>query len=190
MSRGWVINGSMDMLAWLSHRLEMPYRYGPTAGPMWGNGLLARFPITDSQQVDLPPRDLRLTRCFLWAQLQLSRGGTLGVINTHYHNPQDGGQARLDQSRAILDFWDGAPRTVLMGDLNARPHEDEIVMLGARFSDVLEKLDGKERYTSPSSNPRKQIDYILVTPDLTVIDVEVPRSTASDHLPVTVTLSP
>ena len=33
VSRGWAINGSMDMLEWLSQRLQMPYIYGPTTGP-------------------------------------------------------------------------------------------------------------------------------------------------------------
>lgn len=37
VSRGWVINGSFDLLSWLAHRLDMVYVYGPTSGPLWGN---------------------------------------------------------------------------------------------------------------------------------------------------------
>jgi len=37
VSRGWVINGSFDLLSWLAHRLDMVYVYGLTSGPLWGN---------------------------------------------------------------------------------------------------------------------------------------------------------
>ncbi len=34
VSRGWVVNGSVDMLAWLSQRLDMDYVWGPAAAPL------------------------------------------------------------------------------------------------------------------------------------------------------------
>jgi hypothetical protein len=39
VSRGWVINGSVDMVQWLSQRLDMAYVFGPTEGALWGNAI-------------------------------------------------------------------------------------------------------------------------------------------------------
>ncbi|HID86256.1 MAG TPA: hypothetical protein EYP55_02630, partial [Anaerolineae bacterium] len=47
VSRGWVINGSLDMLTWLSRRLKMPHVSGPTADPLWGNAILSRYPLRE-----------------------------------------------------------------------------------------------------------------------------------------------
>ena len=38
--------------------------------------------------------------------------------------------------------------------------------------------------TFRSTDPRQRIDCIWVSPDLTVVEVSVPATTASDHLPV------
>ena len=39
VSRGWVLDGSVDMLTWLSQRLNLPYVWAPTADPLWGNAI-------------------------------------------------------------------------------------------------------------------------------------------------------
>ena len=189
VSRGWAINGSVDMLAWLSYRLQMPYLYGPTAGPLWGNALLTRYPVQEFQEVDLPPTDLRLPRGFLWARLDLGQGGELEVINTHYHHKQEDGDIRLGQSEALLAFSGTTERTVVMGDLNARPHEPEIKMLLENgLADVLDEV--VPGYTSSSDNPVKRIDYILVGQGLVASDPKIPTSIASDHLPIVATVTP
>ena len=197
VSRGWVVNGSMDVLGWLSHRLQMPYLYGPTAGHLWGNAILTRYPIIESQEVELPPRNLALKRGFIWARLDVGGGQELQVITTHYHSGpggQEGSDTRVEHSRKILEFIAdpsraGSSRTVLMGDLNARPEELEIEILReAGLVDVLGEID--RPYTFPSHDPERQIDYILVMPGLTARNPTVPKSTASDHLPVVAVLGP
>ena len=166
----------------------MPYIYGPTAGPLWGNAILTRYPILEFREVDLPPRDLQLLRGFLWARLDLGGGQELQVINTHYHHREEEGEIRVRQSQALIEFMGGVGRTVVMGDLNARPSELEIVML--RDAGLVDALAGVvPGYTSPSDDPEKRIDYILVSPEFTVTDVVIPNSTASDHRPVVATVS-
>ncbi len=55
VSRGWYLNGSTDMLAWLQRRLRMPYaRFAGAADAIWGNAILSRYPIADSGSVRLP----------------------------------------------------------------------------------------------------------------------------------------
>ena len=187
VSRGWAINGSMDMLEWLSHRLQMPYVYGPAAGPMWGNAILTRYPIIEWTNVELPPRDLQLPRQFVWARLDLGDGQELNLMVTHLHNREDEGYIREEQAQAILDFWSGAERTIVMGDLNAEPHHRAIQLLQqAGFVDALGNV--APGYTARSNDLEKRIDYILATPDLLLADPFVPATRASDHLPVLVTL--
>jgi len=189
VSRGWVIDGSLDMLTWLSQRLDMPYISGPTADPLWGNAILSRFPIVEYQAHDLPPRDLLILRGFLGARIDVGQGERLDVIATHYHHPEAGSAVRVEQSKVILDFWAGRPHTALMGDLNGRPGDPEIEMLRqAGLSDVLDLAGISPGYTNPSEQPHQRIDYIRITPDLTASDVAITAGTASDHLGVVATI--
>lgn len=185
VSRGWVISGRLDMLTWLSQRLHLPYVFGPTADPYWGNAILSRYPIVEYAEHDLPPRDLPVLRGFVVAQIDLGNGDRLQVIATHYHHVEGETDVRQLQSEAILEFWDGAGRTVLLGDLNAQPHDPEIEILRqAGLVDALAGIEPPPAYTHPSINPSVRIDYIWVSPDLKVNDAWVPLSNASDHLPV------
>ena len=179
------------MLAWLSQRLELPYVYGPTAGPLWGNAILTRYPILEWGAVDLPPRDLLILRGFLWARLAVGDGEELLVINTHYHHPEEDTAIRVRQTEVILDFWDGKDRTVILGDLNTRLGEEPLETLSqAGLADAIDLAGVEPGFTTPPEEPRHRIDYIWVSRDLSVRDVVIPRSLASDHLPVVATIVP
>jgi endonuclease/exonuclease/phosphatase family metal-dependent hydrolase len=191
VSRGWVINGSLDMLTWLSQRLELPYVYGPTAGPLWGNAILTRYPILEWGEVDLPPRDLLILRGFLWARLAVGDDEELLVINTHYHHPEEDTAIRVRQTEVILDFWDGKNRTVILGDLNTRLGEEPLETLSkAGLADAIDLAGVEPGFTTPPEKPQHRIDYIWVSMDLSVRDAVIPQSLASDHLPVVATIAP
>jgi endonuclease/exonuclease/phosphatase family metal-dependent hydrolase len=190
VSRGWVINGSVDMLTWLSQRLDMPYVYGPTADLLWGNAILSRYPILESEAVDLPPATLLLRRGFIRARIDLGNGQHLDVINTHFHHVGGAGDIRLGQAQSILDFWRGQEKTVIMGDLNAVPGDSEIELLRqARLADALDLAAVTPGFTYPAADPSLRIDFIWVSPDLSVADVTIPSSTASDHLSIVATVN-
>jgi len=185
VSRGWVINGRLDMLSWLSERLDMPYVFGPTADPFWGNAILSRYPIVEHAHYDLPPRDLPVLRGFTVVLVDLGNGDRLQVIATHFHHVEGDTGIRLLQSRAIVNFWGGDGRTVLVGDLNAHPHAPEIEILRqAGLVDVVARIEPPPVYTWPSVNAHRRLDYIWVSQDLKVTGIRVPLSNASDHLPV------
>lgn len=191
VSRGWLVNGSLDMATWLSQRLEMPYMYGPTVESQWGNALLTRYPVLDWGTVDLPPRDLLLTRGFTWARLDVGEGNEILVINTHYHHPREDTPIRVQQSQVVLDFWAGRERTVFLGDLNTRPGEGPVRMLAdAGLADALDLAGVEPGYTTPPADPQQRIDYIWASGDLAVPEADVPRSLASDHLPVVAVVEP
>jgi endonuclease/exonuclease/phosphatase family metal-dependent hydrolase len=187
VSRGWAVNGSLDMLAWLSRRLEMPYIFAATADPVWGNALLSRYPIIESERVKLPTDDLPLKRGFIWASIDTGQQ-PLNVIATHLHHPLDGSPIRVMQVTAILDYWAGNGRTLLMGDLNAEPGTPEMEMLRqAGFTDAAAMTAGPT-YTYPATGPNEHIDYIWLFADLTASDFVIPPEPASDHLGIAVTI--
>jgi len=126
--------------------------------------------------------------------------GELTVINTHLQNnsrddlADEVAEAELfpvheAQLTVIRDAWGGRPRTVLLGDMNARPHWAQIeLVLDAGFSDAWEAGDGPG-YTTESNGVPYRIDWIFHTPDLVSVQAVVVQTGASlDHLPVVAVL--
>ena len=191
VSRGWLINGSVDTLEWLSQRLEMPYIWGPAADSAWGNAVLSRYPVLGVEHHDMPNNDdIIMNRGFLWVELDTSLGKRLRVIATHFHSGEEDSDLRLPQTFAILKRWQNEERTVLIGDFNGRPDSPEVqAILQAGFKDALAEAGGAEPgYTYASDELVERIDYIFVTPDLSAQDFSVRVTQASDHLPVAVTV--
>jgi endonuclease/exonuclease/phosphatase family metal-dependent hydrolase len=191
VSRGWVINGSLDMLAWLSQRLEMPYVAGPTEEALWGNALLSRYPLLNASNVPLQPDHLLLRRGYQTAETDVGAERLL-VINTHLHHIDAGSAVRQEQVEQILAGWQARSHTLIAGDFNATPEAPEMVMMvEAGLVDAALLFGPVPPYTYSAVNPERRIDYIWITADLDLVDFAVPQTTASDHLPlvVTVTLS-
>ncbi len=188
ISRGWLTWGGLDMLEWLSQRLDLPYIWQATADSQWGIAIFSRYPILNVENYDLPPEDIQLLRGFVVAQIDVD-GKIVNIINTHYSEKDDQDEIRTVQSSAILSTWNHATATVLMGDLNSLPDSDAVrLILEAGFTDISREIGKKPTFTYYSAKPDHQIDYIFVTPDLSYSDFEIPRTTASDHLPVETTV--
>jgi endonuclease/exonuclease/phosphatase family metal-dependent hydrolase len=189
VERGWYIDSSLDLAMWLSRRLQMPFVYGPTADRVWGNAILSRYPIKGWGNEPLPPRDLTLKRGFLWARIDLGGGEELLFIATHWHDPEGGTAIRQQQAPEIVKFWNQRPHTMVVGDLNAMPDAKEIAILrDAGLRDAFAAIGTGNGFSWPSHKPNQRIDYIWFSPDLTVHDLVMPQSTASDHLGVAVTV--
>jgi endonuclease/exonuclease/phosphatase family metal-dependent hydrolase len=190
VERGWYIDSSVDLLMWLSRRLNMPYVYGPTADRVWGNAILSRYPVKQWSNETLPPRDLLLKRGFLWARIDLGNGDELLFVDTHYYHIDDGTAIRQQQSPVIAKFWNQQPRTIIVGDMNAEWDSKEIGMLrDVGLKDALNENGKPTEKTWPSDAPKQRLDYIWFSPDLKATDVLVPQSTASDHFGIAVTIS-
>jgi len=188
ISRGWLVWGGMDMLTWLSHRLDMPYVWAPTADAQWGIAIFSRYPIVSSEYFELPPDDVLLLRGFIVTKIDVG-GQILTVIDTHFSEKEGQDEIRAAQSSAILDTWSGEPFTILMGDLNSVPDSLAVTMLlDAGLVDISREIGEQPTYTSTSVDPHQQIDYIFVTPDLGYSDFVILQTTASDHLPLITTI--
>jgi endonuclease/exonuclease/phosphatase family metal-dependent hydrolase len=195
VSRGWYLNGSTDMLAWLQRRLRMPYaRFAGAADPIWGNAILSRYPIADAGSARLPRQGVPMARNYLWAELDLG-GGRLRLVVTHLHHVErpEGTRVRLAQIPVLLEGVVGRPATVLLGDFNAEPGSPEIALLRqAGLTDAFQAAGGSpdDELTYSSDRPAQRIDYIWLSGDLRASDFDATTSTASDHRGVMATVAP
>lgn len=182
IERGWLLEGSTDILALLSHRLNMPYTVmGTPTDPIAGNAILSHYPILATAQGKLPRLDTLVDRGYIWAQIDLGGDETLRVFVTHLHHESEGSNVRMAQMSALLQAWKMHPQTVLAGDLNARMGSPEIQMvLDAGFVDS---------WMEAGKGDRPPIDWIFHTPDLIALDIEKIESPASDHPAVVATIA-
>jgi endonuclease/exonuclease/phosphatase family metal-dependent hydrolase len=185
VSRGWLIDGSTDLPFWLSRRLGMHVLFAGTTGPMWGNAVLTRYPILEHGSGTLPLANTLLQRGYLWARIEAGGPRPILLIDTHLHHIESEHEPRLAQVPVLLDFWNGTPSTVLVGDLNSTPDFPEMKLIAdAGFVDSWAEVGEGDGYTFSSDAPYERIDWIWHTPDLTAMDIEVLSTTASDHLPL------
>ncbi|HEY8551190.1 MAG TPA: endonuclease/exonuclease/phosphatase family protein [Vicinamibacterales bacterium] len=205
VDRFWARSGSVDEPALIAAGLGMPhYCYAPNLdhGPdnhanvphQYGTVIVSRFPILECRNQLLPRAGNTEQRGLTLARINV-RGVPLQFYNTHLHTAA---ADRLLQTAAIAETIDNAPAgsKVLMGDFNAGPTTAEMVPIFARFVDAwtaagVPTPENPEGLTSPSlleGPPRNRIDYVLVSPQVTVSQVYVPIDAqtrlAADHYPV------
>ncbi|MEU4471194.1 endonuclease/exonuclease/phosphatase family protein [Micromonospora sp. NPDC023888] len=189
VDRAWLLNGGHDTLDLLAGRLGMPYVFGPAADPVWGDAVLSRWPVTDPRTVALPAVGAPTGAQALAVTLDLGDGVRTAVVSTHLQPPP--GRGPVVQARAVADFATGyaAGRPlVVAGDLNTEPGDEAFGQFtAAGLVDAL--ATARPLATSPADDPREQIDHVFVSPGLTATNPVAPRGTASDHLPVAVTLT-
>jgi len=189
VSRGRLIDGATDLPAYLSHRLGLPFVFHGTTDPGWGNAILSRYPIVASGWGRLPLAGTLLERGYLWAEVEVGDPEPLLVIATHLHHIESEHGPRLAQVPVLLEFWDGRPHTLLMGDLNSGPDFPEMSLIAeAGMVDSWAEAGQGEGFTWPARDPFERIDWIWHSPDLAAREIQVVQSTASDHLGVLATI--
>lgn len=192
VSRGWVVNGSVDMAVWLSWRLGMPVTFSSTSGLDWGHALLSSYPVIRHDEFALPPPGLPLTRGFAYHEIDVGDDSPLLVINTHLHHLRADHPIREQQIATILHFLEGSPlrRLILTGDLNAKPDEPTLLRLYATgLRDLLDEAGMDPGYTFPADSPAQRIDYILASPDVGLSELSIPPDVLSDHLGIRATIT-
>ena len=191
VSRGWVVNGSVDMAAWLSWRLRMPTTFSSTSGLDWGHALLTRYPVIRHDEFALPPPGLPLTRGFAYHEIDVGEGRPLLLINTHLHHLRSDTGIREQQVASILHFLEGnsIERLLLTGDLNAQPMDTVLLTLqAAGLRDLIDEAGLRPGYTFPSDDPTQRIDYILASQDIGLRALEIAPEVISDHLGIGATI--
>lgn len=164
----------LDQPRRLAARTRLHVRFGASFGLRalgFGNALLSRWKPASTRRLWLPgrgePRTLLHARIpelghFLTTHLSLSR------------------RDRLRQCRFLARYRRQlAGPVILAGDFNAEPASEELApLLEAGLASAGPAL------TFPASEPRIQIDYVLVSPHWRVEACAAVRRSASDHLPL------
>jgi endonuclease/exonuclease/phosphatase family metal-dependent hydrolase len=188
VSRGWLIAGSLDTAEWLSRRLQTPYVYAPGHDYQFGNIILSRYPISDWSFARLPLLGVPLGRGLIRAEIDLGAGRSMTLMNTHL-SAYAATESRIPQVEGVLESWNQAPRSVIVGDMNARPGEADIELyLQAGLTSAQDAAGDPGLMTYSSKNPVERIDWVFGTSDVAFSDFEIPSTTASDHLPLAVTV--
>ncbi|HSW42479.1 MAG TPA: endonuclease/exonuclease/phosphatase family protein, partial [Patescibacteria group bacterium] len=189
VGRGWNVNSGVDLMAWLRWRLPQYHAvYGPMNGDLWGNAILSKYPIAAWGWVHYPIRLSPFERGLTWAEIPTVRGNVL-VVTTHFSAHPGHEPDRLGQAGDLLAFWDERPRSIIVGDINARPYEDPVRrLIDAGLVDVPAAHGLGETFTARSHRLSERIDYIFTSPDIGSISAVVPHTLASDHLPVVATV--
>ena len=168
-------------------------RFGPTQhfeGGLFGNAVLTGLPILDVEIHPLPyteatPQLQTYPRGAIAVTVTAPDGKPLRFISTHFqHNvPED----RVAQAKATNELFAAQGdrlRTILAGDMNAKPDDEPIRVLLERW-----KQAGDEGLapTVPVVNPTSRIDYVFYrsAAEFRLREARViPEQMASDHRPV------
>ncbi len=185
VARGWPIFGQYDLLARLSQRLGMAYRYEPAADAQFGNAVFSRLPMSPADAGPLPRVDGKQARSYLAVRVQTSAGPLL-VVDAHLESDS---AAQIDALLAVLH---GASSAVVGGDMNMQTTDTADVhrFVAAGLVDAEGATGDACRTTSaaPTSTCDRP-DWIWVSQDLTVTAFGTGRPSSSDHLPVVVSVT-
>ena len=149
-------------------------------GP-YGNGILSKIPFKSVETIIIPdPNPKRVeggyyeTRCLLKAELE---NGLL-VLVTHF------GLCIDEQENAVKTILEHirSEKCILMGDFNIEPDNPLLEPIKAKMNDTSSGFC-ENKLSFPSDNPRIKIDYIFVSPDIEIVNADIPEIIASDHRP-------
>jgi endonuclease/exonuclease/phosphatase family metal-dependent hydrolase len=181
----------------IARELQLNYIYFPAAieptyGKNFGNAVLSRWPIVDSQKLILPHRSLsnRMNRIATRATIQV-HGADILVYSIHTESIFTLPHFRKDQYTTILNDLDPEAKLVIIGgDFNsfteAEVQEIEKVYEQSGFVRASEGSgDTIVKYGIGVSS-----DHIFTKGFVVEETGKLPEATASDHLPIWVTLKP
>ncbi len=144
------------------------------------NGLLSRLRpnrVLEYRLPGLPGRGAVI------AELPTSDGKILAICIVHLAL---GRRARRHQLRYIEQLTAAYPYLILMGDFNCDSKSPILRALVRKTQ--LQGLDGELR-TFPSWRPKRNLDHILLSSNLRILDHRVIDYPLSDHLPISTTIA-
>lgn len=145
----------------------------------YGTAILSRHPVTDHHLTHLPQPPDTEARGLLRVGIEVGHH-TVNVYNTHLqHNSASTRTAQAQAIQRVLDAERGP--VVLGGDLNAVPGSDVHSLLTTGLNDVWNVAGRGAGGTSPARSPRRRIDYVLTSPDITVTQAATHTTAISDH---------
>lgn len=190
----------VDQAHLIAKSLEMSYHFHSSIQVEegeYGNAILSRFPIHLVKGGALPTHPVNKNlerRGAVWAEVEL-KGIRVQVVATHLGLNR---RERMCQANALtgpdwLGHPDCRPPVILCGDFNALPGSFVYRHFMRSLNDAHRKGRGRRlKGTWPVRLPLMRIDYLFVTPDITVRRISAHRTpltmAASDHLPLVAAL--
>jgi endonuclease/exonuclease/phosphatase family metal-dependent hydrolase len=160
-------------------------------GGEYGNAILTRFPVLGWTNTHLRMLRAGEQRGILQARLRV-QGRELVFMATHIDYRRDDAERKLnlEQFFELLPTYAGTP-VIIAGDFNDFPGKPVHVRMSERFRDAWMEGGGGDGFTIPANNPTERIDYVWLQKDapLTVRQVQVLSTEASDHRPLCVELA-
>lgn len=175
----------VDLTEYLANRAEFPFWYNQTNRNLGrlaqhGNGLLSKCRPTEISEHKLPGmipgRGALMVR---YGQGENS----LVVIMLHLAL---GPRARTRQLGYVTELVRQYPNVIVMGDMNCPPDSVEMRRF---FRDTCLREPEEKFHTFPSWRPDRNIDHILVSPTIQVMQCSVLNDAHSDHLPIAMEVS-
>ncbi|MCX6926511.1 MAG: endonuclease/exonuclease/phosphatase family protein [Verrucomicrobia bacterium] len=155
-------------------------------GGEYGNAVLTRFPIkrwTNRHYRMLSPSE---QRGLLQVVLDV-HGRELVFMDTHVDYRRDDAERLLNAAEILeaVQPYRGRP-IILCGDFNDTPDSRTHQKIAQEFTDLWLEAGTGDGFTIPSEQPRQRIDYIWISKGVAIeaLRMWVPKSEASDHLPV------
>lgn len=153
----------------------------------YGEGVLTKKPAIVTRYA-LPITNGGEGRAMLQVQQKMDNGETVVFAGNHLCHEFD--VNRIAQIKTIDSIAKkSAHPVILAGDWNFVPGSAEYAIITQNFKDAA-VVKGKPEATFPYTAPKKRLDMVFLSnaAKWKVIDVEVLKNDASDHMPVLVTL--
>ena len=151
----------------------------PSVHGAWGLALLSRLPVRDVAVHPLGRlRRDAAHRVVVEGTVALD-GGDLAVCGTHMSHITHGSHTQYRRLAAVLPARTEA--AVLAGDMNLWGPTVSSYLRGWRRAVVGQ--------TWPAPRPHSQLDHVLTTPPVTVVEARIGTFAGSDHRPVVVQLT-
>jgi len=189
VSRGWLLDGSLDIFVWLSHNLGSSGYFGPSMGDLNGNAIFSRFPLISSTNYRFLNDNSKIPRAYLQANFWVG-DKQITVVSTHLAWDDGGPIAREAEVRELTEKYQ-LPGTLILGDMNAYPDYENIERLfkNAGYSDGFKLAGQGVGYTWHALDPVYRLDYIFGSLGIKFKHFAILDTTISDHLPIIATIS-
>lgn len=191
-------SGKVDQAAKLGAALGMHHAFAPHfdyQGGEFGNALLSRFPIVRAERVRV-----KGSRLSLLDAIVKTPSGEIHVVVVHFtvtfpfRDSKDQAatdKARLLEAKAALALVKGDKRpSLVLGDMNDDTSSPTYEVFEPTLQDACHVKGNGIAKTWNSAFPITRIDYIWASSAYDVQSCDTLSSSASDHLPVSATLSP
>ncbi len=185
IDRGVQRTERVDQIAVLARLTRMHYAFAYNLhyqGGQYGVAVLSKYPLMHIDHRRY--RHLREAerRGFLLVEVEVD-GRKISFATTHLDYRE--ADNRLYETRQLIDALDETKSPlIVLGDFNDEPNGSSYLEMLKRFTDAWTFEGSQDGLTYPSDKPVKRIDYIFHDRFFRTLRAWIPKTEASDHLPL------